>query len=113
MKRKNNAKNNLTLEEAKAWLEEQGAICQVDRYRLKCVAEIDHIRPGYWAAFYLPLETKEVSVVELADRFPGENDAWQGLEDHGFHAHRAQPFKAWLSEQYILDRDAKVERLEI
>lgn len=106
-------KNNITLEEAKAWLEGQGVICRVDRYRLKCVAEIDHIRPGYWAAFYLPLEAKEVSVVELPDRFPGKDHAWQGLEDHGLHVHHARPFNAWLPEQYILDRDAKVERLEI
>ncbi|MEQ8200390.1 MAG: hypothetical protein ABRQ24_03090 [Syntrophomonadaceae bacterium] len=106
-------KPKMTLAEVKAWLEEQGALCRVDRYRIKCVADIDHIRPGHWAAFYLPLEARENSVVELTDRYPSQTDAWQALEDHGFRAHRAQPFKVWLTEQYILDRNAKVERLEI
>lgn len=106
-------KNKMTLAEVKAWLEEQGAVCRVDQYRIKCVADIDHIRPGYWAAFYLPLVAKEISVIELTDRYPSKQDAWQALEDHGFRAHRAQPFNVWLTEQYILDRNARVERLEI
>ena len=106
-------KPKMTLAEVKAWLEDQGAICRVDQYRIKCVTEIDHLRPGYWAAFYLPLEGKEPSVVELNDRYPSESDAWQALEDHGFHAHRAQPFNEWVKEQYLLDKNARVERLEI
>lgn len=106
-------KPKMTLAEVKAWLEEQGVICRLDRYRIRCVTDIDHLRPGYWAAFYLPLEAKEPSVVELNDRYPSGTDAWQALEDHGFRAHRAQPFNSWLSEQYILDRNARVERLEI
>lgn len=103
----------MTLSEAKVWLEAQGARCRVDRYRLKCVIDIGHIRPGCWAAFYLPLEAPELSAVELPDRYPGEREAWQALEDQGFRPHRAQPFMVWLAEQYILDRNAKVERLEI
>jgi len=106
-------KKDMNLVEVKAWLEERGTICRVDRYRLKCVTEIDHIRPGYWAAFYLPLEAKKPAVVELPERCPGQTEAWQALEESGFRPDRARPFMDWLAEQYILDREAKVERLEL
>lgn len=108
-------KNNMTLAEVKEWLEEQGAICRPKKLsELKCVVNIDHIKPGNWAAFLVwKKDGEKLLVQELTYYFPSENEAWRALSRTSPSEQRSRLFTNWLSDQYILDRNATVERLEI
>ncbi|MEQ8235292.1 MAG: hypothetical protein ABRQ23_00770 [Syntrophomonadaceae bacterium] len=97
----------------KTWIEGKGAICQVVKSRLECVIDIDHIESGHYAALYVVLTPTGVQVIELAEYFPTLESAWVALQDENCPTHPAAPVTEWVKEQYLTDKSAKVEKLEI
>jgi len=52
-------------------------------------------------------------VVELAGYFDGEAAAWAALQEGDSPAHSPKVCTDWMKEQYLTDKSARVERLEI
>lgn len=96
------------------WIEEQaGAQCRLNKSRMECVLNIDHIEPGHFAALYAVSSSTGLLVVELSDSFPSESKAWRALDDDSSPAYPPKFYKEWMSEQYLTDKTARVERLVI
>jgi len=104
---------NLNIQQFKAWIEEKGAICRVEKGRLECLIDIDHIEVGHHAALYAVPTPSGVGVVELAEYFATEIAAWQALQDDESPAHAARPCSEWMREQYLTDKNARVQKLDI
>jgi len=96
------------------WIEEQaGAQCRQGKSRIECVINIDNIEPNHFAALYAVDSPTGLLVVELADCFASEAIAWQALQDESRPAHPPRFYTEWVGEQYLTDKTAQVERLEI
>ena len=96
------------------WIEEQaGAECRQGKNRTDCVINIDHIEPGHFAALYAVDSPTGLLVVELADSFASKAAAWQALQDLNSPTHPPRFYTEWVSEQYLTDKTAQVERLAI
>jgi ribosomal protein L31 len=52
-------------------------------------------------------------VVELTESFASEDQAWQSLQDVSSPAHPPRFYTEWVGEQYLTNKTAQVERLEI
>ncbi|NMC14552.1 MAG: hypothetical protein GYA34_16900 [Chloroflexi bacterium] len=104
---------NLNTQQFRSWIEEKGAICRVEKVRLQCVIDIDHIEPGNFAALYAVPAPPGLHIIELAEYFPSEAAAWEALQDDSSPAHPAAPVLEWIKEQYLTDKSARVERLLI
>ena len=109
------AKNNkMSAKQFGLWIEEQaGAKCRLEAGRTDCVINIDHIEAGRFAALYAIDSSTGLLVVELADSFASEAAAWQALQDESSPAHPPRFYTEWVGEQYLTDRTAQIERLEI
>lgn len=97
----------------KEWIEDNGAVCRASRSRLECVIDISHIEPGHFAAFYAVPSPSGLMIVELAEYIPSEEAAWQALQNDESPTHAGRPCNEWMKEQYLTDKNARVEKLEI
>ncbi|MDD4803283.1 MAG: hypothetical protein PHF24_10175, partial [Syntrophomonas sp.] len=93
--------------------EQGGAQCRLEQSRIECVLNIEHIEPGHFAALYAVQSTNGLLGVELADSVTSEAAAWQALQDDSSPAHPPRFYKEWVVEQYLTDKTAQVERLEV
>lgn len=109
------AKNNkMTAKQFALWMEEQaGASCRVSPGRAECVIDIEHIEPGRFAALYAVDSSTGLLIVELADSFASEAEAWRAIETESSTALPPRVFDEWVGEQYLTDRSAQVEQLSI
>jgi hypothetical protein len=106
-------KNKMTMAGFKSWLEEKtGAELRESPGRMECVFNIDHIKPGCFAALYVVPTTNGLKVYELCGWFPDAAAAWQALADHG-ETYPSLLFEDWVGQQYLAARSATVEKLEI
>ncbi len=105
--------SRMNMVQFRSWLEEQGAWCEMDGRRLNCVIDIDHIEPGLWAAITAVQTSQGLTVTELVDYFSSAEEAWDALDDRYSPAFPPQLFKDWVGEQYLTDKKAAVEKLEI
>jgi hypothetical protein len=90
-----------------------GAKCRLGSGRTDCVININNIEPGKFAALYAVDSSTVLLVVELADSFASEDQAWQAIDDANSPAHPPRLYAEWLGEQYLTDKTAHVEWLEI
>jgi hypothetical protein len=96
------------------WIEENaGAKFRLEPGRTNCVINIDRIEPGKFAALCAVDSATGLVVVELADSFASEDQAWQAIEDESRPAHPPRFYTEWVGEQYLTDKTARVEKLEI
>lgn len=110
---KKNQPKKITLAAFGPWIHEQcGATYKITRERVECVADISHIEPGCFAALYTMRADEGLEVFELCDHYRREADAWEALENLA-EAYLPVIFEEWVGQQYITDRGATVERLEI
>ncbi|MEN6463049.1 MAG: hypothetical protein ABFC94_16985 [Syntrophomonas sp.] len=109
------AKNNkMNAKQFALWMEEQaGASCRVAPGRTECVIDIKHIEPGRFASLYAVDSSTGLLVVELADSFASEAEAWRALETESNPALSPRFFDEWVREQYLTDKSAQVEQLSI
>ncbi|MEN6384719.1 MAG: hypothetical protein ABFD79_05940 [Phycisphaerales bacterium] len=109
------AKNNkMNAQQFAIWMEEQaGASCRVYPGRTECVIDIGHIEPGRFAALYAVDSSTGLLVVELADSFANETEAWGAIETESSPALPPRFFDEWVGEQYLTDKNAQVEFLSI
>jgi hypothetical protein len=103
----------MTLQQFGPWLEEKaGAETKSLKDRTDAVVSIDHIEPGCFAALYARPSVDGLVIFELAAYFKSKDDAWEALAGD----HETYPpvlFDDWVDQQYLTDREAKVERLEL
>lgn len=97
----------------KFWFEGEGGICRVTRSRLEFVIDISHIELGHFAALTASPSPSGLMIVELAAYFPCEAVAWSAIQDDESPTHAAKPAVQWMKEQYLTDRNARVERLSV
>lgn len=96
------------------WIEENaGAKFRLGPGRIDCVVNIDHIEPGKFAALYAVDSATGLVVVELVNSFDSEHQAWQAIDDANSPAHPPRLYTEWVKEQYLTDKTAQVERLDI
>ena len=108
------SKKKMSAQQFGLWIEEQAnAQCRPNKSRMECVLNIDHIEPGRFAALYAVPSSTGLLVVELSDSFISEAKAWQALDDESSPAYPPKFYKEWMGEQYLTDKSARVERLEI
>jgi hypothetical protein len=109
------AKNNkMTAKQFALWMEEQtGASCRSFPGRTECVIDIGHIESGRFAALYAVDSSTGLLVVELADSFASEAEAWRAIETESSSALPPRFYDEWVKEQYLTDRSAQVEQLSI
>lgn len=103
----------MTLQQFGPWLQEKaGAEYKSDKARTDCVVSIDHVEPGCFAALYVMNSVDGLMVVELADTFDNEAAAWEAL---GNNTETYPPvlFDDWVGQQYLTDKSASVEKLEL
>lgn len=104
----------MTTHQFALWMEEQaGASCRVYPGRTECVIDIGHIEPGRFAALYAVDSSTGLLVVELADNFVSETDAWRAIEAESSPALPPRFYDEWVGEQYLTDKNAQVEHLSI
>ncbi|MEQ8201069.1 MAG: hypothetical protein ABRQ24_06590 [Syntrophomonadaceae bacterium] len=97
----------------KIWIEEKGASCRLGKAGLNCVLSVDHIEPGLWAALYAQQTPQGLMVAELSDYFATSEAAWQAVEDPASPTEPSRLFRDWEGEQYLTNRQARVERLDL
>ncbi len=96
------------------WIEDKaGAKYRLTPGRTECVIDINHIEAGRFAALIAVDSSTGLLVVELVDSFANEDQAWQALQDSSSPAHPPRFYSEWVDEQYLTDKTARVERLEI
>jgi len=106
--------SKMTAKQFGLWIEEQaGAGYRLGQGRTDCVVNIDHIEPGKFVALYSVESPTGLLVVEMADIFASETAAWQALDYESSPAHPPRLYKEWVNEQYLTDKTAHVERMEI
>ncbi len=103
----------MTLAAFGPWMQEKcGAEYMIRDERTDCVASINHIEPGCYAALYAMPSPEGLEIFELADYFPSKTEAWEALQCHA-ETYLPVLFEEWVKEQYITDKNAVVEKLEI
>lgn len=109
---KNNSKMNA--KQFGIWIEEQtGTAVRMSPGRTACVINIDHIEPGKYAALYVTASSTGLLVLELMESFASELQAWQAIEDMNSLVYPPRTIKEWITEQYLTDKTAQVEKLAI
>lgn len=102
----------MTLQQFGPWLQEKaGAEYRSENGRTICVTNIDHVEPGCFAALYAVSTVDGLAVVELAGSFPSEAAAWEAMANED-ETYLPVLFDDWVGQQYLTDKDAKVERFE-
>lgn len=103
----------MTLQQFGPWLQEKaGAEYRSTKGRTDCVVSIDHIEPGFFAALYAVNSVDGLVVAELTENFSDRAAAWEALDNDG-ETYLPVLFDDWVEQQYLTDREAKVERFEI
>lgn len=103
----------MTLAAFGPWIEEKcGAEYMIRNERVDCVANIDHIEPGRYAALYVMRSNDDLEVFELTDYYPSRTEAWEALQ-HDADTYPPEVFEDWVKQQYITDKSATVERIEL
>ena len=106
-------KNKMTIERFGPWLQERtGAELKELPGRMECVVSMDHIEPGCFAALYVVPKSGGLLVFELCGLFPDAAAAWQALADRD-ETYPPLLFEEWVSQQYLTDRNATVEKLKL
>ncbi|MBP1761172.1 MAG: hypothetical protein H6Q64_714 [Firmicutes bacterium] len=106
-------KNKMTMAGFGPWLQEKtGAELKELPGRTECVVSIDHIEPGCFAALFVVTATNGLKVFELCGWFPDTAAAWQALACHG-ETYPPLLFEEWVTQQYLTDRKATVEKLTL
>lgn len=103
----------MTLQQFGPWMQEKaGAELKTYPGRTDCVVNISHIEPGCFAALFACNTAEGLAVVELAEHYGSEAAAWEALANE---AETFAPvlFDDWVGQQYLTDREAKVERFEM
>ncbi len=102
----------MTLQQFGPWLQEKaGAEYRSEKDRTVCVASIDHVEPGCFAALYAVNTADGLMVVELAGSFTSEAAAWEALAGES-DTYPPVLFDEWVRQQYLTDKTARVERFE-
>lgn len=102
----------MTLQQFGPWLQEKaGAEYKSDRGRTDCVVSIDHVELGCFTGLYAVNSADGLVVAELTDNFNSAADAWAAL-DNDSETYPPELFDNWVGQQYLTDREAKVERFE-
>ncbi len=103
----------MTLQQFGPWLQEKtGAEIRVTRKRTEGVLGIDHIEAGGFAALYAVDSANGLMIVELAGYFNSKAAAWQALNNND-DTYPPLIFEEWVEQQYLTDRNARVEKLEL
>lgn len=76
------------------------------------MADISHIEPGCYAALYAMPTDEGLEVFELCNYYRREADAWEALSNQA-EAYLPVIFEEWVTQQYITDKHATVEWLEL
>ncbi|MEQ8176515.1 MAG: hypothetical protein ABRQ26_15800 [Syntrophomonadaceae bacterium] len=106
--------NKMNAQQFALWIEEQaGASCRVSPGRTECVIDIEHIESGRYAALYAVDSSTGLLVVELADNFADEAEAWKAIETESSPVLSPRFYDEWVREQYLTDKNAQVECLSI
>ncbi len=109
----NDKQKKMSLQQFGPWLQEKaGAGYRSETDRTNCVASIDHVEPGCFAALYAVNSVDGLVVVELADSFESEAAAWKALAGD-YETYPPVLFDDWVGQQYLTDKTARVERFEI
>lgn len=107
-----NAKN-MNLQQFGSWLQEKAeALVRSGPDRLDCVVSIDHIEAGSFLALYVQRTARGLAVTELAGYFPDADSAWHAIERQD-ESYPPVPAAEWMEQQYITDRQARVEKFFI
>jgi hypothetical protein len=102
----------MTIKQFGPWMEEKSqAEYRRENNRVNCAVSIDHIDPGKFAALYAVPSNSGLLIIELASLFNNKNEAWEALANGG-ESYPPLFFTDWVNQQYLTDRDAKVERFE-
>ena len=110
---KDDKSKKMTLAAFGPWIKDKCGANYINRdERVDCVANINHIEPGCYAALYVMESNEELEVFELTDYYPNKTEAWQALESNA-EIYPPVLFEEWVGQQYITDKDATVERLEL
>lgn len=106
--------NKMNVQQFALWMEEQaGASCRVSPGRTECVIDIGHIESGRHASLYAVDSLTGLLVVELADSFASEAEAWMAIQTESSPELSTRFFDEWVGEQYLTDKNAQVEQLSI
>lgn len=97
----------------KVWIEAKGGTCRLGKAKMNCILSVDHIEPGLWAALYAQQTPNGLLVVELSEYFSSAAAAWQALDDPASPSEPPRLFRDWVGEQYLTDRSARVEKLDL
>ncbi len=109
----NGKKNKMTMACFGPWLQEKtGAELKELPGRTECVVSMDHIEAGCFAALFVVPSIKGLKVFELCGWFPDAAAAWQALADRG-DTYPPLQFEEWVGQQYLTDRQATVEKIEL
>jgi hypothetical protein len=108
----NKQKSKMTIQQFGPWMEEKAqAEYRRENNRLNCVVSIDHIEPGKFVALYAVPSNSSLLIIELASSFNSKAEAWEALAN-GSETYPPLFFNDWVNQQYLTDREAKVERFE-
>lgn len=109
----NDKQSKMTIQQFGPWLQEKaGAETRIGKDRTDCVVHIDHIEPGSFVSLYAIDTAIGLVVVELAGYFNSAAAAWEALANDG-ETYPPNPFNDWLEQQYLIDRESRVERFEL
>jgi len=102
----------MTLAAFGPWIKDKcGANYIIRDERVNCVANINHIEPGQFAALYVMQSNEELEAFELTGYYPNQFEAWEALETNQ-DTYPPVLFEEWVGQQYITDKNATVEKLE-
>jgi hypothetical protein len=111
--RKNAQMNQMTIDRFGLWLQEKtGAELKELPDRTECVISIDYIEPGCFAALFVVPSARGLKVFELCEHFLNRGAAWQALGNHS-ETYPSLLFEEWVNQQYLTDRSATVEKLQL
>lgn len=109
----NDQPSKMSLQQFGAWLQEKtGAEIRIAQDRTDCVISIDHIEPGIFVALYAFNTANSLVIAELAEYFNSSAAAWAALANRA-EAYLPLLFNDWVEQQYLTDREARVERFDL
>jgi len=110
--KKKDQQKKMTLAAFGPWIKDKcGAEYVIRDERVDCVASIDHIEPGCFAALYVMDSPDGLEVFELTNNYSNKTDAWEAIQ-YNEDTYPPEIFEEWVGQQYITDKNATVERLE-
>lgn len=103
----------MNLQQFGIWLQEKaGAEIRQGPQRLDCVVSIDHIEAGSFLALFVLPSVHGLAVFELAEYFPDADAAWRALAQNS-ETYAPISVREWVEQQYITDRQARVEKFNV